>query len=146
VTAATLTPAAQELWRLYQATGALTPAQVVEAATDPASPLHDHFEWDDSEAARRYRLVQAGRLIRRCRVTIEVGEEEVRRVRAFVSVPTPERPVFVATDDALADPDRRDVVLTQARRDLAALRRKYSDLLDWKQLLEDEVAEMKDAA
>jgi hypothetical protein len=44
--------------------GLLQPFDVVEAARDPGSPLHDSFEWNDSVAAERYRLEQARRLIR----------------------------------------------------------------------------------
>ena len=29
---------------------------VVEAARPEDAPLHSYFEWDDTEAARRYRL------------------------------------------------------------------------------------------
>ncbi len=44
--------------------GVLHPANVVEAAQDPASPLHADFEWDDGEAAIQHRLNQARTLIR----------------------------------------------------------------------------------
>lgn len=48
--------------------GRLDPADVVEAARDPASPLHGYFEWDDTEAARQHRLGQARQLIRRIKI------------------------------------------------------------------------------
>lgn len=44
--------------------GVLRPDAVVEDARDPASPLHSHFQWDDSKAAHAFRLEQARRLIR----------------------------------------------------------------------------------
>ena len=54
----------QELHRLAdQHAGGLTPEMVVSAAADPSSPLHPHFEWDDSSAAKAYRLWQARSLI-----------------------------------------------------------------------------------
>lgn len=43
--------------------GQLSPELVVEAAADPESPLHDHFEWDDEVAGHAYRLDQARALI-----------------------------------------------------------------------------------
>jgi hypothetical protein len=55
--------------------GRLEPAAVVEAARDPASPLHSHFTWDDSEAARKRRLDEARTLIRS--VKLEVTHREV---------------------------------------------------------------------
>lgn len=36
--------------------GRLTPAEVLEEARNPESPLHDQFTWDDTEAAEKYRL------------------------------------------------------------------------------------------
>lgn len=50
--------------------GRLTPALVVEAATNPASPLHSEFTWDNSVAAQKYREVQARRLIRSVEVRV----------------------------------------------------------------------------
>jgi hypothetical protein len=52
--------------------GVVTPAQVVEAARDPANPLHEEFEWDDSVAAEQWRLAQARTLIRSIRVVVSV--------------------------------------------------------------------------
>ena len=55
---------ADALKALRDEDGLLRIEKVVEAATAPASPLHDHFEWNDGEAARRFRLHQA-RTLRR---------------------------------------------------------------------------------
>lgn len=46
------------------ASGELTPDRVVADARDPNSPLHPLFEWNETEAAHQYRLVQARSLIR----------------------------------------------------------------------------------
>ena len=65
--------------------GMLLPENVVAAAAHPDSPLHSHFEWDDSEAAIQWRLTQARRLIRS--VVIEHGENTTTEIRAYVSLP-----------------------------------------------------------
>lgn len=53
------------LYKLSEETGdGLNPAYVVEKAEDIKSPIHDYFEWDNTEAARKYRLRQAGELMR----------------------------------------------------------------------------------
>jgi len=49
--------------------GILLPEQVVEFAKRKTSALHDAFEWDDTEAARKYRLEQARAIIR---VSVEI--------------------------------------------------------------------------
>jgi len=55
--------------------GKLTPSLVVEAAANPASPLHSEFTWDDSVAGQRYREVQARRLIRSVEVRVTHGTQ-----------------------------------------------------------------------
>lgn len=66
--------------------GVLTTEAVLEDAEDEDSPLHSHFEWDDSKAAANYRKWQARELIAKVRITREAGGDE--RVRVFVSVPS----------------------------------------------------------
>jgi hypothetical protein len=58
----------QELERIRKQYGTLTRHAVLEAAEEEDNPLHDEFVWDDGEAAARYRLAQAGDLIRAVRV------------------------------------------------------------------------------
>lgn len=50
--------------------GTLTPDIVVRAAQPDSSPLHDYFDWDDREAAKKWRLEQARELIRSVHVSI----------------------------------------------------------------------------
>ncbi|GIW89962.1 MAG: hypothetical protein KatS3mg109_1339 [Pirellulaceae bacterium] len=66
--------------------GRLLPEHVVEAARDPASPLHSHFTWDDGEAAHRYRLWQARQLIRAVLIKVPTPQGAVRTVHAYVHV------------------------------------------------------------
>lgn len=53
----------------------LVAEEVVEVARDESSPLHQCFTWDDTEAAKQYRLVQARRLIS-CEVVWPDDEKE----------------------------------------------------------------------
>lgn len=57
--------------------GRLMPADVVKAARDEDSPLHSSFEWDDTEAAQKYRLHQARALIRTVKLMVTVREVPV---------------------------------------------------------------------
>lgn len=71
---------------LEQGNGLLKPEAVVEAARPESSPLHSHFEWNDSKAAEKYRLDQARVLIRS--VYIEHPNDATERVHAYVSLPS----------------------------------------------------------
>lgn len=66
--------------------GTITPQTVIDDAKDPASPLHEHFEWDDTKAAHAYRIDQARELIRSVRLVITNTESVVRTV-AYVRNP-----------------------------------------------------------
>jgi hypothetical protein len=106
-----------------EAGGELTPDRVIADARNPNSPLHTLFEWNDSEAAHQYRLVQARALIRAVVVCYRaVPESGARSIVAFVNVKQGDRQYYIATAVALADPQRRAIVLRQAWEDFQACR------------------------
>ena len=71
---------------LEEKDGTLTAESVLNDAANPASPLHSHFQWDDSKAAHAYRIDQARTLIRSVRLVITTNEVAVRTV-AYVRDP-----------------------------------------------------------
>lgn len=56
--------------------GLLVPEEIVEAARDDDSPMHGWFTWDDTAAAKQWRLMQARHLIREIEVTFPDDKEE----------------------------------------------------------------------
>ena len=107
--------------------GALRPEDIVEAAASKDNPLHPHFEWDDSEAAARYRLLQASHLIRVC---VIVDETIDAPVRAFVSL-MPDRATGVgyrAYADVVNDPEMLRQLIADAQRELDSFARKFARL------------------
>lgn len=60
--------------------GRLTPDAVLQDARSKSSPLHDQFEWNDSEAAKQWRLSQARELIRSVRIEIQTETRIVSTV------------------------------------------------------------------
>lgn len=61
--------------------GQVTPERVLEAAIDPASPLHKCFEWNDEKAGHAYRIDQARSLIRRVKYQVTIKETTVSTVK-----------------------------------------------------------------
>lgn len=113
--------------------GVVTPAAVIEAAKPEGSPLHGAFTWDDSEAAAKYRVIEAQRLIRRCEIVIERGDEKVRTF-AFVGISTDREdgaaahnPYRIASEVS-KDPDLLSVAESDALDQLKALKRRYEHL------------------
>jgi hypothetical protein len=71
--------------------GAVSTADLLEEAKDPSHPLHNEFDWVDSEAAHSWRLEQAARIIRASKYIAYLKEEEEKpkpvEVRTYVADP-----------------------------------------------------------
>lgn len=122
--------------------GNLTPELVLRDARNIRSVLHEHFEWDDTVAAERYRLDQAGHLIRSVQVEymeaeqaqerqislVASSEPSARVTRAFVAVVRDGGRGYESTERAMADPELRRQVLERAHGELNAIARKYKEV------------------
>jgi hypothetical protein len=132
----------QTLYELAEANeGRIEPDLVVEAARDESSPLHRLFTWDDSQAAERYRLLQAGALIRRIKITVLRSDPvtnsiRVENVRAIES-PATERDrkgeaskggSYIRTAKIAKDPELRASMVATALVELTAIRKRYARL------------------
>lgn len=124
--------AGEELDRIKRGhNGRLDQEDIVAAARDEQNPLHEHFEWDDVEAATQYRLVQAGDLIRGIEIVFQRPDEEPKHIRAFVNIAQNDERFYVATVDAMQDPELRRQVVRQAFAELEAWRRRHAELTEF---------------
>lgn len=100
--------------------GMLLVDDVLAEAKDESSPLHKHFEWDDSVAAEAHRRYQARVLIQKCHIT--VVDVAPTTVRAFVSLQSDRETgggyrltTTVLDDDQMREELLRDIQYTIAR-------------------------------
>lgn len=117
--------AGEELERITEKHGKLTPKAVVDESRSETAPLHDCFEWDDKTAAENYRCQQAAKIIRSIVVEVEPKTNtEPVDVRAFVSIGGEYKDIktVVSTHDYYAS------MLETAFAELDAFRQKYSRL------------------
>jgi len=129
---------AQEVGRmlesLHEERGSISADDVLEAAKPKDSVLHDYFEWDNSEAAHQYRLVQAREIIRSIVVKIEKSPDENITTRAFVSLKQPlaedKEPVgaYMPLSVVVQDTDLRRQLIRQALHEIDIFQRKYAAL------------------
>ncbi|MCD8197833.1 MAG: hypothetical protein LUE24_11830 [Lachnospiraceae bacterium] len=121
------TPAevAGQVCQELEESGGLTAKRLLDASRPVDAPLHDEFEWDNSEAAEKYREYQAAHIIRRIIVRPEQVEKEP--VRAFVNVTDNVRS-YRSLDVVLQTTNLREQLLGQALKDLRAFEQKYSTL------------------
>lgn len=117
-----------ELERL-KSDGVIRPVDVVEAARDEESPLHDWFQWDDDEAAHQYRLLQARNLLR-VYVNVEPSKDS-EPVRAFVSLTSDrarEGGGYRALAEVMGDDAMREQLLRDAFVQFRNMQKRYQHL------------------
>lgn len=115
--------AGEELDRIYQKRGSMTPGDIVEESRPQNALLHACFEWKDSIAAERYREIQASNIVRNITV-IQNAPTEPKNIRAFVCVQKSYHPVGIV----LSDEEKASELLQTAFRELKAFKEKYATL------------------
>ena len=119
--------AGEQFEQFAQTEEGLTPQTVLDANRDEDAPLHDSFEWDDTEAAEKYRLNQARHFIR-CivsQVETESGEKSEPQRMFFI---TTEVQKYEPLNVILQEKDKYEKLLDTAFKELSAFRRKYEAL------------------
>lgn len=131
-----------EIERLAEANGGeVTAWHILDAARNPASPLHPKFTWDDEAAAEQYRLQEArgivdavkvriirvdGELLSDGPVVINIKRKEPIRIqengREYNLNP------YVLTTVLQNRPDDQDTAIEEAKRMLLAFRRRLGTL------------------
>lgn len=107
-----------ELGRIYEEHGMLTPPAVVEAAEPEEAPLHPVFEWDDAVCGEQYRLYQARKLIKNVEIIRqdETQKDAISVERAYEYVPENSGGAYHPIDVIVKRPD----MYAAALRELAA--------------------------
>jgi hypothetical protein len=87
------------------------------------SELHPCFEWDDRIAGEKYRLEQAGHIIRSLKITIVERETEVVRIREYSSLTTERNGdgSYRSTIQILSDDEMKAQLGEDLRRELVSI-------------------------
>lgn len=110
----------------------ITPEEVLKKAKDENSELHKCFEWNDSVAAEKYRLQQAGNVIRM--LVYKSEKENTEPVRAFHI--TTEKNTYQPTRTFLVQQDEYQSLLKRAMAELEAFKKKYHTLSELESVFE----------
>lgn len=109
------------------------PEQVVEKARDESTELHKCFEWDDAIAGERYRLIQAGNVIRMLVVSEE--KEPTDRPEVRVLHKTDSNSGYKPVEIIVRKKDEYELLLERAWAELRAFKAKYSMLSELEEIL-----------
>lgn len=111
--------------------GLLKAETVVQAARAANSPLHDKFEWDDSEAAERFRLIQARALIS---ISFQYmpRNDKMMATKVFVSLSTDrtkrDGAGYRTLVSVMSDPDMKNQLLMDSLEQMTHFQEKYKAL------------------
>lgn len=106
--------------------GTLTAKEVLEFARPKSSPIHKYFNWDDSEAAEKYRLMQARQLIT-C-IVVVVGKDTVRKYVTPVVIQETGKKAYVEISVARKTPYIWDQVLQRALDEALLWKARYETI------------------
>lgn len=118
--------AGEELARIHEKRGSLTPVGIVDESRPEQAPLHPVFEWDDWKAAEEWRKQQAKQLVCCIVVKQENAKAEQVEVRAFEHVQGGYHPVQVI----LREPDMKLELMRDVLRMTDAYKEKLRSLID----------------
>ena len=115
--------AAGEMCEKLAAEGRLTAKDLVDENRPEDAPLHNEFEWDNNEAADKWREYQARHII----ACLIVKAERKEPVRAFFNV-TRSEPQYTHIETILESTDETEKLLKTALGELISFKKKYSTL------------------
>lgn len=113
---------------------AVKPADLVLFASNPDTELHKCFEWDDTEAARKYRLHQASEVMRSLVVEVVSEKKEASYVR--VRYVTKSGEGYKPTELIMKDKDEYEKLLERAKAEFRAFHKKYKSLQEFQDIFE----------
>lgn len=107
---------------------ALTAESIVAAAQKPRNPMHRLFEWNDTTAAKEYRLSQARNIVGAVVVVFEDEESQERTTRAFVNITDDGDRRYRSVAAVMSDNALKEKLLKRGLRELQEFRERYEDV------------------
>lgn len=122
---------AQKCYDECQTLKEVTPEQVLEKAKNKRTELHKCFEWDDTVAGEKYRLIQARDVIRHFVIVHKTSDEE-KKVRQYQI--TTKKNTYEPTRVFLQKPDEYTALLERAKAELEAFKQRYEMLAELEEI------------
>lgn len=133
-----------ELLKVREEYGVLTPEVLKDAARPKSHPLHSRiFDKAPKDAAEAYYTQRAQELIRVVKIrfpTIDPGDK--RTVRAFQAVRgTDQAYTYEPSEEVAADPFRRELVLREMEREWKQLKARYEAFVEFSEMVRRDLGE-----
>ena len=119
---------AQKCYDECQTLAEVTPENVLKKAKSKRTELHKCFEWDDSVAGEKYRLIQARDVISHFVIVQKKPDGAKQKIRSYQI--TTERNRYEPTRVFLQKPDEYAALLERAKNELESFKRRYEMLAE----------------
>lgn len=124
--------------------GVVTPQSLVEFARPESSPIHNSFDWDDENAAEKYRLMQARLIINNVKVAFK-GRVTNKYWNAKVYV-APDKAIrgYFPVEKVASDEEMHRQVLERALKEIEYWQAKYKEIEELRDVVDTErIEELK---
>lgn len=119
----------QEITAIAERNGGMVTAEdLVECSRSGNAVLHSCFDWNDTEAAEKYRRQQARNLIGSIEVRYEPAPEVT--TRGFEIVRVEANRGYRETSVIMGNRDEREQLLQRAQRELQSFRKRHASLVE----------------
>lgn len=132
----------EKILELERRDGKCTAEALVQEAAPASSPLHSLFEWDDTEAAKQWRVEQARYVIRNVRFVVRREERPATQHIAFVSIREGKTGGYANTIRVVSDEQLRQQMVDDAMTALEAWRERYGHLSELTAVVEAITAQL----
>lgn len=111
-----------------------TAHDILDKAKDAETELHKCFEWDDTIAAGKYRIIQARHIVRNLVIVQEDEEPDRQEIRMFYK--TAEHEGYKPTVIIVKKQDEYTELLNRAYSELRAFKQKYAILQELQEIFD----------
>lgn len=112
---------AGDMCQKLESEGRLSAKNLLDENRPEDAPLHGEFEWNDTEAAEKYREQQARHIIN----SLVVCHEKAEPVRAYFKIETTEN-TYQSINVIFQNSDKAARLFEIAMRELVSIKNKYS--------------------
>lgn len=98
--------------------GKITPSNLIKDARSKNSVLHDLFEWDDTEAGKKFRLYQSRQILGSIIETVIIQHKK-ETIRSFFSVTScNNKPIYVNVKKMTSKNFYRNQIIEEAKQNM----------------------------
>ena len=98
--------------------GKITPSDLIKDAKSKNSVLHDLFEWDDTEAGKKFRLYQSRQILGSIIETVIIQHKK-ETIRSFFSViSNNNKPIYVNVKKMTSKNFYRNQIIEEAKQNM----------------------------